>query len=293
MADGWIRRLVGGGAVALGVAAAAVALASAPATAGESLPAAVDGVTSVPAPVLPTVPAPSQVEGPALVEAPHGHKAHAPGEEAPPVAIASTVSAAAAEGGGAPFGPLPEPLFARTPTSPSEPRRSIPPSLSADALRAELARGQAERERLEKLTADLAAAREAVRKETERLQKLIEANHAAAKAAAPSSAPAVDQPGEGGDSALEQEASALAGELEKADPRAPDPSRLASLARALRAMKPQQAAVVVSRVNDELASRILIAMKPADAGPIIARLAPERAGQLMEKMARIPLEQKR
>lgn len=286
MADGWIRRLVGGGAVTLGVAAAAVALVSAPATAGESPPAET-GVASVSTPALPAAPSPSHVEGPALVEAPMAADLHAPGEVAPG-AIPSTADASGAGALAGTSDTSPESLYSRSPSSPSGPRRSIPPSLSADALRAELARGKAERERLEKLNADLAAAREAVRKETERLQKLIEANRAAGKAAAPHA----DHADEGKDAAMEQEAAALAGEMEKAGPESPEPSRLASLAKSLRGMKPQQAAVVVARVNDELASRILIAMKPADAGPIIARLPPERAAQLVERMARIPLEQK-
>lgn len=159
-----------------------------------------------------------------------------------------------------------------------EDRRAIPPALSAEALRAELARGRAERERLEKLNADLAAAREELRKETVRLEELIEKGRAAKAGIANSETEPPAGPGE-----------RAAGPAESAEV---DSARIAALAKALKGMKAQQAGVVLSKLGDDLAARILSAMRPADAGPVLARISPERAGRLVELMARLPTEGK-
>ncbi|AKU93024.1 hypothetical protein [Vulgatibacter incomptus] len=184
-------------------------------------------------------------------------------------------------------------------SAPAASSRTIPPSLSADALRDELARGrrerQAEAERLaderkslEALAAEIDGARKALQSETTRLERALEK--------AKDAAPAAADPG-GAAQAGEAPPAADTGELpQKTDDASAtagadvDADRLAHLAKSLRGMKPQQAAALVGRVERPLAARLLASMRPADSGPILARLPPEKAGRLVEEMARLPLQ---
>ena len=142
-----------------------------------------------------------------------------------------------------------------------------PPALSATALRDELrassrkrqeelaALGR-ERARLEKLTADIASARTALREETARLDE--RAKKAAAERAG----------GRGGPGG--------AGQGEK---------QVVALAKTLKGMKPDQAAALVARLDRPLAIDLLRRMRPGDAAVVLEKVKPELAAELFSMMA--------
>ncbi len=130
-----------------------------------------------------------------------------------------------------------------------------------------------ERARLEKLASDIAAAREGLKAETARLEKLINAN--AARRPVPATAP--------------EETVAKA-----AAPKKADPAQLATLAKTMKAMKPEQAAALVQRLDRALAVDLIGRMSPALAGAVIAKLSPELAAEMMTSLAtRPPAEAKK
>lgn len=163
---------------------------------------------------------------------------------------------------------------------PEDPARA--PSLSVGALREELRRGAgtgepedplAQRERLEKLNVALEAAREELRRESASLQALIDK----AKAAPPPAA----KPETGRDktksSAAETNPALAAGALAKLP--------LDQLAKAVRGMKPAEAAPIVERLSRPLAADVLARMPPADAGKVLGKMRPEPAAELVAEMA--------
>lgn len=132
-----------------------------------------------------------------------------------------------------------------------------------DRERRELA---AERARLEKLAKEIEAARAALRDETARLE--------AALARKPADAPPAPVP--------------------EAPPRSEVVAeRVDTLARALRGMRPEQAALVAARLDEPLAVRVLARMRPADGGAVLARMEPARAATLLDALARLPREEAR
>jgi flagellar motility protein MotE (MotC chaperone) len=160
--------------------------------------------------------------------------------------------------------------------------RGVPslPGLSTSALKNELRTslsgstepGQvSERARLEQLAAEIAKARESLRQETNHLEELIqkrgscdgELRSAAAAAAAAGSAQNADA------------AAAKDAEREQMD----------SVSKAMKGMKPEQAAAVVTRLDHRLASEILRRMRPADAGAVLGFLRPELAAELATEIA--------
>ena len=68
--------------------------------------------------------------------------------------------------------------------------------------------------------------------------------------------------------------------------------RVAALARTLRGMRPEQAALVAARLEPALAVRVLARMRPADAGAVLGRMEAARAADLLDALARLPREEK-
>ncbi|HVE83607.1 MAG TPA: hypothetical protein VND93_12190 [Myxococcales bacterium] len=122
----------------------------------------------------------------------------------------------------------------------------------------------AERGRLEALAAEIAKAREALREETARLDALVKRAQPAPEPRAAPEAPAAGKP--------------------KQD--------LDDLARAVKAMHPDQAATLVSRLDRDLGARLLAQMRPADAGAVMQRLDAEVAADLLSQMAALPKPRK-
>jgi len=61
------------------------------------------------------------------------------------------------------------------------------------------------------------------------------------------------------------------------------------LAKAMRGIKPEQAAPIVTRLDKHLAASVLQRMPPADAGKILAAMKPETAAELATQIsARLP-----
>lgn len=126
-----------------------------------------------------------------------------------------------------------------------------------------------ERARLEQLASEITQARESLRQETARLEELIrqrgscdgELRAAAVAAADPKAAADADA---AKDAAREQ---------------------MESVSKAMKGMKPEQAAAVVTRLDHRLASEILRRMRPADAGAVLGFLRPELAAELATEIA--------
>jgi flagellar motility protein MotE (MotC chaperone) len=154
----------------------------------------------------------------------------------------------------------------------------IPPSLSSPALRQEMATGRgptgtaSEREKMESLSADLARARTALQAETARLEALLK------------------KPVGGGQAG---EAPAGDGSMPVGDPMAatrpaapPAPANQVEIvSKALKGMKPEQAAAIIGHLNRGLAADVLQKMRPADAGVILGFLKPELGAALATEIA--------
>jgi flagellar motility protein MotE (MotC chaperone) len=152
------------------------------------------------------------------------------------------------------------------------------PTLTTTALKGELrqslaAPGEAstpasDRARLEQLALEIAHAREALRQETARLEALI-------KQAGPPG-------GDAGNSSSESNPAADA-----AAAAAKDMAReqLDSVSKALKGMKPEQAAAVLSLLERRLAAQVLRRMRPADAGAVMGYMKPEQAADLATEIA--------
>ena len=163
----------------------------------------------------------------------------------------------------------------------SAPAAPLPPSLTASALRQELARGGqegsplADQQRLENLAAELVKAREALRAETARLESILRNGGALGAGAARES---------GGPSGAEGGAAAPRSE---ARPRTAS-AQLEVIAKAFKGMKPEQAAAVVSQLDRGLAAEVMLRMRPADAGAVLGLLRPELGAALATEIARQP-----
>lgn len=166
---------------------------------------------------------------------------------------------------------------------PKPERPAPPPALSQSALAAELKKTakehkaarakldeerkaiEAERAKLEALKKEIDDARAALRVETERLEGIIP--NGAPAAARPAASPAV-----------------------KAGPAAS--GQVKSLAKTLKGMKPEHAAVVIAKLDRTLAAQLLREMKPADAGAVLEKLKPDVAADLVSLLATAPPPQK-
>lgn len=222
-------------------------------------------------PVAPVPPAMPEVKGP-VAPALHSSTTPADGPPLPHQRERDGVRA----GPPSPNPPQPRPM--RTddlivpPRNPLAEPVTTPPNLTGAALRdelrasaqrrqEELAALARERARLEKLAADVAAARAGLREETARLDVL--ARKAAAEKAAAAAAPA-------------------------APPRKPTPDdekRAQAMARTLKGMKADQAATLLARLDRPLAVSLLRRMRPGDAGAVLEKMKPDAAADLFSLMA--------
>jgi flagellar motility protein MotE (MotC chaperone) len=148
---------------------------------------------------------------------------------------------------------------------------SASPPLNVSALRDEIGRSSGvdartqikkDRERLEQLVAEINKAREALRQDTARLETVLARKDPVAAAAA-------DAGGAGG-----------VGEGGKKIP-----TSLEGLAKAMRGMKPEQAAPIVSRLERKLAADVLMKMPAVDAGKVMGQLKPDIAAELATEIA--------
>ena len=152
------------------------------------------------------------------------------------------------------------------------------PTLSTAALKGELhqslvvpkeaAGPVSDRARLEQLAFEIAHAREALRQETTRLEALI-------KQAGPADGGAGSPPSES--SPVPEAAAAPAKDTAR--------EQLDSVSKALKGMKPEQAAAVLSLLDRSLAAQVLRNMRPADAGAVMGFLKPEQAADLATEIA--------
>ena len=163
-----------------------------------------------------------------------------------------------------------------------------PPSLATSALRAELWRkpaagpvdertaARSERARLEELVADIARAREQLRQDTARLEATLQGRRRPA-GEQPAGAPVEMGTGE----PLQQQPPA---------PLAAGPTRgqVDVVSKAMKGMKPEQAAAILARLDRGLAAEIVRRMPAADAGAVLAQLKPEIAADLATEIATRP-----
>jgi flagellar motility protein MotE (MotC chaperone) len=157
---------------------------------------------------------------------------------------------------------------------PEKPPAREPPPINIGALREEIQRSStrenqpgADREKLEKLAADINKAREALREETARLETLL---------AKRDSSPATSAAGEG-------TGAGSGGELPEGGKKVP--TSLDGLAKAMRGMKPELAAPIISRVDRKMAADVLQRMPATDAGKVLGQCKPEVAAELATEIA--------
>jgi flagellar motility protein MotE (MotC chaperone) len=159
--------------------------------------------------------------------------------------------------------------------------RGVPvvlPSLNSTALKNELRQSLvqpgevgtpvSDKARLEQLVTEITQAREALKQETARLEALIKQRGSCEGEAR--SVPAESSP--------TVAAAALA---------AKDMAReqLESVSKAMKGMKPEQAAAVLSLLDRRLAAEVLRRMRPADAGGVMGFLKPALAAELATEIA--------
>ena len=65
-------------------------------------------------------------------------------------------------------------------------------------------------------------------------------------------------------------------------------SELDALAKTMKSMKPEAAALLIQKMDLKLAASLLKRMKPADAGAVMDRLKPDLAAELVATMALMP-----
>ncbi len=210
-------------------------------------------------------------------------------EHAAPKPVERTVTPDATANRERDAGVLPAPVVMKPSSSaPNSPPPSILPSALCDELR-RVADGRplpgslieqqrqlrAERERLERLNAEILKNRDALRVEIKRLEALqSESEKSKSAVVAPPVAAPVD-----------------AGVAADAAP-VRSTAQLAALAKTVKSMKPDQAADLVSRIDRGLAVDLLERLSPSSAGAVMSRLKPELAAELMAALSTRP-EKKR
>jgi len=152
----------------------------------------------------------------------------------------------------------------------------VPPGLTLAALRSQLAKAQVVPAEANApmadgpsaSLADIERAREALRQETARLEALLKATGNCGGGSMPIgdglATPTVVSP-----TALRE---------------APT-EQIDSVSKAMKGMKPEQAAAMVARLDRGLAAEIMRRMKPADAGAVLGLLKPEMAAELATQIA--------
>jgi flagellar motility protein MotE (MotC chaperone) len=154
------------------------------------------------------------------------------------------------------------------------------PALSQSALRQEIkqnggedksataAAPTSERARLEQLAAEITKAREALKQDTARLETML-------KGGGDGRMPIGD--GMGSPASGVDAGGAASREAMK--------EQILTVSKAMKGMKPEQAAAIIARMDRGLASEILRRMKPADAGAVMASIKPELAADLATTIA--------
>jgi flagellar motility protein MotE (MotC chaperone) len=162
-------------------------------------------------------------------------------------------------------------------SKPSRVTAPAPPSLTGSALRQELKQNggaeeraagapTSERARLEQMAAEITKAREALKQDTARLQEML-------RGGGDGRMPI----GDGMDAGASLGGAAASKEAMK--------EQILTVSKAMKGMKPEQAAAIISRLDRVLASEILRRMKPADAGAVMASVKPELAAELATAIA--------
>jgi flagellar motility protein MotE (MotC chaperone) len=150
----------------------------------------------------------------------------------------------------------------------------VPPGLTLAALRSQLAKSPTADSQPpsatehstappEQMLAEIAKARESLRQETARLETLIKANG----------------------NCQQRENYSEGSSMGPVDLHEAPGEQIDSVSKAMKGMKPEQAAALVSRLNRGLAAEILRRMKATDAGAILGMLKPELAADLATEIA--------
>jgi flagellar motility protein MotE (MotC chaperone) len=176
-----------------------------------------------------------------------------------------------------PAGDRPEITERKTTWSADRYAAVVPPGLTLAALRSQMGKGQTAPEPASTTTdpgsgatlADLEKARESLRQETARLEALLKATG--------NCGGSVGMPiGDGmGTPTVVSPAALREAPVEQID----------SVSKAMKGMKPEQAAALVARLDRALAAEILRRMKPSDAGAILGMVKPELAAELATQIA--------
>ena len=156
----------------------------------------------------------------------------------------------------------------------------VPPGLTLAALRTQLAKGPAQapdasapatdRGRPAQTVSDIEKAREALRQETARLEALLKA---AGNCGGGGSGMAMGEP------LLPRTA------IPDATLREAAGEQIDSVSKAMKGMKPEQAAALIARLDRGLAAEILRRMKATDAGAVLGLLKPDLAAELATEIA--------
>ena len=157
----------------------------------------------------------------------------------------------------------------------------VPPGLTLAALRSQLAKSPTlestvpateHRDSPEQTLAEIIKAREALRQETARLEALLKAANNCPGLASVEGSTALSSGG------IESHGEASTEQVD-------------SISKAMKGMKPEQGAALLSHLNRGLAADILRRMKASDAGAILGMLKPELAADLATEIAtRRPLK---
>jgi hypothetical protein len=170
----------------------------------------------------------------------------------------------------------PDPADRRVGWSPDRYAAVVPPGLTLAALHSQLSKTQGAQATEpgaptgDPVTggtlADIERAREALRQETARLEALLKAT---GNCGGGVGMPIGDSPAAVSPMALRE---------------APT-EQIDSVSKAMKGMKPEQAAALVARLDRGLAAEIMRRMKPADAGSILGLVKPELAAELATQIA--------
>lgn len=155
-------------------------------------------------------------------------------------------------------------------------RATIPPSLTGSALRNEVSQSggageeraapMTERQRLEQLAAEITRAREALKQDTARLESMLKGGDGRMPVGDPSAPMGAVAPGPAASKEAMKE-------------------QILTVSKAMKGMKPEQAAAIVGRLDRVLAAEILRRMKPTDAGAVMGAIKPEVAAELATLIA--------
>ena len=155
----------------------------------------------------------------------------------------------------------------------------VPPGLTLSALRsqmskssapaAELPSSAADNNKSASAASDIDKAREALRQETARLETLLKATGSCG----------------GGTGGMPLGDNTLSAQSIPAALREAASEQIDSVSKAMKGMKPEQAAAMVARLDRGLAAEILRRMKAIDAGAILGLLKPEQAAELATEIA--------